>query len=176
MTMHQVQQIKQGDIQSFRAAYQEYHARLYRYVYKYSRSHYLAEETVQLTFIRLWEKRESLSDEYALSTQLYRMVKSTLIDLLRKEAVRATTAVPDILPETVPDSSHVTEQKQEVQQVMDAIETLPRIRKKVFKLSRLEGLSHKEIAAALSVSPKTVEAHITKAIRHLRESISFLLL
>lgn len=176
--MHQVQQIKQGDISSFREAYQEYHSRLYRYVYKYTRSHYLAEEAVQLTFIRLWEKRESLSEEYTLSAQLYRIVKSTVIDLLRKEAARAITPVPDTLPETIsiPDSSQATEQKHEVAQVMNAIETLPRIRKQVFKLSRLEGLSHKEIATELSVSPKTVETHITKAIRHLRESISFFFL
>jgi RNA polymerase sigma-70 factor (ECF subfamily) len=173
--MDYVQNIKEGKSSSFRQAYYEYHSRLYRYVYKYTRSHYLAEETVQLTFIKLWEKRESLSNEHPLSAQIFRIAKSVVIDLLRKESLRSTAAIPDTEPSFLYEYNHTTEQRNEIAHVLSAIETLPQVCRKVFKLSRFEGLSHKDIASELSVSPKTVEAHIAKAIRHLRNVISLFL-
>lgn len=170
--MDQLQKIKEGNSHSFRQAYQEYHSKLYRYVYKYTRSQYLAEETVQLSFIKLWEKRESLSAEHTLDAQIFRIAKSTLVDLLRKESLRLTNALPDTEPAHMYTYNQTTEQKNEMAHVLNAIEALPHICRKVFKLSRFEGLSHKDIATELSVSPKTVEAHISKALKHLRNAIS----
>jgi RNA polymerase sigma-70 factor (ECF subfamily) len=170
--MDQLQSIKEGNSNSFRQAYYEHHSRLYRYIYKYTRSHYLAEETVQLSFIKLWEKRDTLSGEHSLQAQLFRIGKSTVIDLLRKEAARTTSTIPEAEPSFLYEYNHAAEQKNEVSHVLSAIETLPAICRKVFKLSRFEGLSHKDIATELSVSPKTVEAHIAKALKHLRNAIS----
>ncbi|MBO9619274.1 MAG: RNA polymerase sigma factor, partial [Niabella sp.] len=94
-----LEKIKEGDEPSFYAFYNAYHARLYQYIFKYTRSEWLAEETVQLSFIKLWECRETLSAEYSLSTQLFRIAKCTLIDLLRKESVRKAIVLPH--PETI---------------------------------------------------------------------------
>lgn len=169
--MDQVKSIKEGNSNSFRRAYYEYHSRLYRYIYKYTRSHYLAEETVQLTFIKVWEKRETLSEQHDLSVQLFRTAKSIVIDLLRKEAVRASSITPETNPAYSYEYNQQAEHRSEMALVMNEIETLPYVCKKVFKLSRFEGLSHKDIASELSVSPKTVEAHIAKALRHLKNVI-----
>lgn len=173
--MDQLQNIKEGNSQSFREAYQEYHAKLYRYVYKYTRSEYLAEETVQLTFIKLWEKRAQLSVDHTLSAQIFRIAKSTLVDLLRKESLRLTNALPETEPAHMYTYNQSAEHKNEMAHVLNAVETLPHICRKVFKLSRFEGLSHKDIATELSVSPKTVEAHIAKALKHLRNAINLFL-
>lgn len=173
--MDQIQSIQKGNSESFRQAYYEYHSRLYRYVYKYTRSQFLAEETVQLTFIKLWEKRESLSTEYSLSSQIFRIAKSTVVDLLRKEAVRRQAVTPETNPSFVYELNQRAEHRNDMSHVMSAIETLPHVCRKVFKLSRFNGLSHKEIAAEMSVSSKTVEAHIAKAIKHLRNVITLFL-
>jgi RNA polymerase sigma-70 factor (ECF subfamily) len=66
--------------------------------------------------------------------------------------------------------------KDELSHVEALIEELSPVRKKVFKLSRFEELSHKEIAEQLSISPKTVENHIGRALLQLKEKMVVLLL
>ena len=166
--------IKSGDSASFLQAYHDYHSKLYQYILRYTQSEYLAEETVQITFIKLWEKRENLSEEHRLSTQLFRMAIYIVIDLLRKESVRTIgarkgKAYPDAAQVTIPVA-----EKDELERTLRNIEFLPPVRKDAFKLSRFGGLSHKEIASALHVSPKTVETHISKAIKQLKNALLLL--
>jgi RNA polymerase sigma-70 factor (ECF subfamily) len=152
--------------------YEEYHGRLYFFVLKYTQSPFLAEETVQLSFIKIWEKADRLTDQVELSIQIFRIAKSVMIDLLRKENVRhnliarLTDGKKDFQEEADFES------KQELVHVHKVIDQMAPVRKKVFTLSRLEGLSHLKIAEHLSISPKTVENHITKAIRQLRRTLT----
>ncbi|MBN9385492.1 MAG: sigma-70 family RNA polymerase sigma factor [Chitinophagaceae bacterium] len=165
--------IRTGDIVSFHTAYHLYHAKLYFYALKNTRSRYLAEETVQLTFIKLWENKHMLSPDIDLSIQIFRVAKSTMIDLLRKEIRRldhqaALAASTDGQSPERPDPAG----KDDLRHIYDTIEKMAPVRKKVFRLSRLEGLSHKEIAEQLSISPKTVENHIGRAIRQLKDVLT----
>jgi hypothetical protein len=82
-----IQQIQSGNSKSFEQVYHIYHTRLYYYVLKHTRSTYLSEEAVQLTFIKMWENRRQLSPHFDLSVQLFRIARSITIDLLRKEHV-----------------------------------------------------------------------------------------
>lgn len=169
-----VQDIKNGNIESFKMIYQQYHAKLYFYVLKCTHSVYLAEETVQLSFILLWERREKLSANFNISSQLFRIAKSVMTDLLRKQQVR-NKHTESMIRET-PDWHMETDisVKEELNRVYHSIEQLSPVRKNVFKLSRFEGLPHKEIARQLSISPKTVENHIVRAIRQLKDSLLLL--
>ena len=169
-----VRNIRNGHIETFQLVYRQYHTKLYFYVLKHTKSAYLAEETVQLTFIKLWEKRGGLSEDIGLSPQLFRIAKSMMFDLLRKEsstrdAIAAMTR--DSGNECLdPEALH----KADLQEVYKAIEKMSPVRKKVFKLSRFNGLTQKDIAEHLSISPKTVENHIGRAIRQLKDSIFLL--
>jgi RNA polymerase sigma-70 factor (family 1) len=166
-----VNELRRGSHEAYCDVYDDYHVKLYQYVLRYTGSSYLAEETVQLSFIKLWEKREGLSDDYPVSIQLFRIAKSTLIDLLRKEGLRKTQELQDtIVPETF---SERIIQKEELGQVLSAIEELPQQSRRVFELSRMEEMSHKEISHLLSISTKTIEGHITKAIKYIRSTIAF---
>ena len=80
-----VERIKHNDIESFKIAYDTFHKKLYFFILKYCGSSFLAEEVVQLTFIKLWENRSRLSSQHSLSSQIFRTGKSIFIDLLRKE-------------------------------------------------------------------------------------------
>lgn len=164
--------IKNGDVYCFQQAYNELHVRLYQYIFRYSSSHYLAQEVVQLTFIKLWEKRSDLSEEHTLDAQVFRIAKSLLIDLLRKENVRKVQPLPEAGMEVVWYNEMPVAEKDELEHILRAVEDLPPARKEVFKLSRFDGLSHKEISSRLALSTKTVETHISKAIKQLRKSIS----
>jgi RNA polymerase sigma-70 factor (family 1) len=174
-----VQQIQSGNIKSFEQVYQQYHARLYYFVLKHTRSAWLSEEAVQLTFIKMWENRRNLSTKYDLSVQLFRIARSITIDLLRKERtaghhieVNEVNADETMALSVETDIIH----KDELTHVEALIEELSPVRKKVFRLSRFEELSHKEIAEQLSISPKTVENHIGRAIMHLKNKMVILLI
>lgn len=164
--------IKEGNLRVYYKVFEEYHLKLYRYIYKHTQSSYYADEIVQLSFIKLWEKRAGLSEEYSISTQLFRIAKSILIDLLRKEKIRDTQELSDtfISGSTIQDEGIIG--KEDLSLVLAAIEELPPQSRQVFKLSRLHELSHKEISEQLSISPKTIEAHISKALKFLRKSLS----
>src|SRR5215467_2678208 len=100
--MTQVKLIKEGNRLVYSKVFEEYHLKLYQYIYRYTQSAWYAEETVQLTFVKLWEKRENLSEEHDISTQLFRIAKSTLIDLLRKESLRCTQELSDTFISATP--------------------------------------------------------------------------
>ncbi len=171
-----VQDIIDGNADRFKMVYQQYHAKLYFYILKCTHSAYIAEETVQLSFILLWEKREKLSVHFNISTQIFRIGKSVMTDLLRKQQVR-NRHTQLLMRET--DDWYMEPDlvvKEELKQVCDGIEQLSPVRRHVFKLSRFEGLPHKEIAKQLSISPKTVENHIVRAIRQLKSSLFSLFL
>jgi RNA polymerase sigma-70 factor (ECF subfamily) len=163
--------IKNGHIESFQVVYNQYHSKLYFYVLKHTQSPYLSEETVQLTFIKLWEKRSGLSEDIDISAQIFRIAKSMMYDLMRKES-RSRESIAELAKNTEylqidPDIL----QKESLRQVYDTIERMSPVRKMVFKLSRFNGLPHKKIAEKLSISPKTVENHIGRALRQLKDAM-----
>ena len=172
-----VLELQQRNAAVFKQVYETYHGRLYFFVLKHTQSSFLAEETVQLSFIKIWENALRLSAEVDLSVQLFRIAKCVMIDLLRKEQVRlhhfSQIALNKKNAHEIIDIDH----RQDLLRVHEAIDAMAPVRKTVFTLSRLDGHSHQEIAGHLSISPKTVENHITKAIRELRKTLtSFLFL
>lgn len=172
----QIAALKNDSLEEFRSVYAAYHSKLYHFILSRTQSEYLAQEVVQLTFIKLWEKRHGLSDDYGVDVQLFRIARTVLIDELRKERTRQRhNDLSGAGAEEAYDQMR-TEGKDELRHVFAAIENLPPMRKKVFKLSRINGLPYKDIAAILSLSPKTVENHISRAIKQLRSAIHILAL
>jgi RNA polymerase sigma-70 factor (family 1) len=169
--------IKEGCLATFKMVYYQYYPKLYAYLVSKTSSSYIAEEVVQLTFIKLWNNRLNISEHFGLDVQLFRIARTILIDQLRKDAVRNNyinqleKTIADDYTDRIADRDTLT-------QVNKAIEFLPPMRKMVFKLSRFNHLSNAEIAEMLSISCKTVENHINLAIKQLRKStiatISFL--
>lgn len=171
----QIAALKNDDLVEFRMIYTQYHSKLYHYIYNRTQSAYLSQEVVQLTFIKLWEKRKNLSDDYPLNIQLFRIAKTILIDELRKETVKQKYSDWAVINITEPYEDNQLANKEDLKMVFAEMENLPPVRKKVFKLSRIQGLSYKQIADVMSISPKTVENHISRAIKQLRNAIHVLL-
>ena len=168
--MNLVANIKRGDEFVFQQVFKEYHEKLYYYTFGKTRSEYLAEEVTQITFVKLWQSRERLDENLSVSIQLFRIAKTTLIDLLRKQdhlaaLVNGLRASGETSSNNVNSSLDYNETNRKLLQAMNQ---LPPIRKKVFEMSRLHGMPYQEIAQKLSISTKTVEKHISKAISQLR--------
>lgn len=173
--MLNIKELKDGDEFYFRQVFDQYHQKLYFFILYKTKSEYIAEEVAQMAFTKLWQCRQTLREEYTVSTQLFRIATTILIDFLRKHGNKdAVTARLDVLDvEKGVDSTNEKMSGVELQKrISEAVNDLPPVRKQVFEMSREQGMSYREIAETLSVSSKTVEAHIYKALKQIKKHIS----
>lgn len=176
--MRSIKELKDGDEFYFRQVFDLYHQKLYFFILYKTKSDYIAEEVVQMAFTKLWQCRQTLQEEYTISTQLYRIANTILIDFWRKyNNQNAVTARLDGLDiEKGVDSTTEKIRGAELQKsILEAVNDLPPVRKQVFEMSREQGMSYREIAETLSVSSKTVETHIYKALKQIKKHISMVI-
>ena len=82
--MPSIKELKDGDEFYFKKVFDQYHQKLYFFILYKAKSEYIAEEVVQMAFTKLWQCRQTLREEYTISTQLFRIATTILIDFLRK--------------------------------------------------------------------------------------------
>lgn len=169
--------LKDGDESVFADAFHQHYERVYLYVLKKTGSAYLAEETTQLSFVKLWQYRHSLREDIPFLTQLFRIARTTMIDLIRKQQTSSPLSVPlSVVPDPGSDDLWQKISAQELDTRLQlAVRNMPPVRKRVFELSRIEGKSNREIAALLSISVKAVEFHITQALKYLRRYLAIII-
>ncbi|MBS1662827.1 MAG: sigma-70 family RNA polymerase sigma factor [Bacteroidetes bacterium] len=170
--MNYVEEIKRGNKLAFEEVYYKYHERFYFYVLKKTASEDLAEETVQMAYMRIWEKRTQLSDDFPIEVQLARVARSIMIDTLRRKA--AERKALDVVKQTTDAAiaGDPAADRQLMERVTETIESLPPECRKIYILSREGGLTYSEIAERLSISPKTVENQVSKALKTLRKAVA----
>jgi len=169
-----VKELKDGNEFYFKQVFEQYHQKLYFFILNKTKSEYITEEVVQMAFTKLWQCRQTLQEEYTISTQLFRIATTVLIDYLRKynnkEAV--TGRLDGVNIEKGVDSTNEKMSGAELQKrISEAVNDLPPVRKQVFEMSREQGMSYREIAETLSVSSRTVETHIYKALKQIKKHI-----
>jgi RNA polymerase sigma-70 factor (family 1) len=170
--MNVVTAIKEDSHIAFKQVYEEFHERLFFYILSKTNSHYMAEEVVQSTFYKLWQYRKTLNEELPVAAQLFRIANTTFINLLYKAGTerRGLLEYKDRVPDAaVNDTEQRVAKNETEQQIQQAVYAMPPVRRKVFELSRYHGLSYSQIASELSISIKTVETHISKALQQLRQ-------
>jgi RNA polymerase sigma-70 factor (ECF subfamily) len=167
--------IKLGDEQAFELLFRKYHIRLCSFANKFLNDREEAQEIVQDVFAKIWEGRDDIDPENCLKSYLFKIAQNLSINKLRR--LKVESKYSEVLklvyieqPEfSVHESLIVMELEEHISQ---SIEKLPTECRRIFELSRVEGLKYKEIAAKLNISIKTVEAQMSKAIRSLRIGLS----
>ena len=179
-----ISSLKRGDPNGYKFLVASYHQKLCTYAFSLTNDFDLAEDIVQNVFMSIWKNRNKLKKEFVVRSYLYRSVYNEFVDQYRKKKTVLTLEKRyiDALTYIVEEEDNKSIDKL-MKLVKSEIENLPPKCKQTFLLSKQEGLSNIEIAEYLNVSIKSVEAHITKAIRILRkvigdkvEGILFLLL
>lgn len=168
-------EISAGNSKAFDYVFHEFYVSLCRFSFSFIKDQSKAEGVVQEVFIKLWEKRESLSEIDNLLPYMMSMVRNQSIDHIRKEKA-GLKAQQKIKPE---ESANTTEEQlsehELEEKLLQAIYKLPERCRLAFELSRFEGLSNNEIAAKMNISVKGVEALIGRSLKLLRsELIDFL--
>ena len=144
-----------------------------------------AEDVVQDVFVELWKRKDSMEIGDQIQAFLYRAVYTRSLNVLKHRNIESgyMAIVVEINQKRVefyqPDNNEVIrriEDRELKKEIYDAINELPDKCKEVFKLSYLHDMKNKEIADTLGISLRTVEAHMYKALKFLRERLSHLLL
>ncbi|WP_185816948.1 RNA polymerase sigma-70 factor [Hymenobacter metallilatus] len=173
-----VRGLRENDNLAFAELYERYWPRLLDAAYRRLHSREAAEEVVQDVFVSLWHKRHEVLIQqvpnYLLTAVKYRVIDALKLRMSREQYVERT------LPQRTAED-HSTEEAVAADDLSGALLhsllQLPEHTREVFRLSRLEHQSVPEIAEKLHISPKTVEYHLTRALKALRVSLrDFLLL
>lgn len=166
--------IRKGDVEEFESLFRSSYVSLVRYAKTMVRDYDSSEEIVQDLFFRLWRDRENLRVESSLNGYLYRAVHNRClhyIDHIRVvEKYEREMAVNSGGYAEIP--TDVINYSDLQAKIADILERLPERCGKIFCMSRFEGLKYSEIAEKLSVSVKTVEANMGKALKEFRKALA----
>ncbi|MDO5976336.1 RNA polymerase sigma-70 factor [Flavivirga jejuensis] len=159
----------------FDTLYEGYARKLFTICYSRIQHREDSEEIVHDIFRSIWERRNQIyNTDGSIEKYLIRATKLKTIDFFRKKHRQALHHVEDM--ELLSDVVNTTEDDYAVAELQTKVDTLveqlPKTCKTVYLLSREQGLSNKKIASQLVISVKTVESHMTKALRYLRENIT----
>lgn len=138
----------------------------------------LAKEAVHSGFIKLWENRETLSANLSVKAYLYTIVSNICLDILRHDKVKQKHekhVIESALSDYNKNDFDNTEFNELKNNIDKAVSELPEQMRTIFELSRYEGLKYSEIAAELSISIKTVETQMSRALVKLRSKLSWYL-
>jgi RNA polymerase sigma-70 factor (ECF subfamily) len=167
-------QIRNGNEIVFEQLFREYYPRLCGYALKYVWEKDQAEEIVQELFYSLWEKSSTLVITISVEAYLFRAVRNACYNYIKHLKIRDQHA--EFVKDSLHDCSESVDKIVELLELQDkidkAIEMMPQERKKIFTMSRVEGLKYRDIAKKLNISVKTVEAQMGKALEFLREKLS----
>jgi RNA polymerase sigma-70 factor, ECF subfamily len=164
----QIMQI--GDIKTFEMTFKQYYKPLVHYSHTILKDMDEAEDIVQQSFITIWQKQAELQIETSLKSYLYKSVYNASLNRVKQQKVRQSYA-NEVQAVSVYPTSELSHQKELEAKIEWALSQLPEQCAKVFKLSRYEQLKYQEIATELNISIKTVENHVGKALKLMRDML-----
>jgi RNA polymerase sigma-70 factor (family 1) len=166
-----LRRLAEGDQKALDSIYQQFWRPLYTSAYNLIKDKEVCEDIIQEIFLQLWLRRESLQIRASLNGYLLAATRYQVFHYIRKKPVRQYLFDDLEKRLAVPASDITLLQKDLHQQIDKIVGCLPEKCQQIYRLSREEYLSHKEIAEKLNISIKTVEGQLTIALRRLRLSL-----
>jgi RNA polymerase sigma-70 factor (ECF subfamily) len=164
--------LKKGDSHSLELLFRRLYPRLCAYANKFLNNMDESEEIVQEVFYRIWKNREQLDEKQSVNGYLFTAVKNTCFNTMEHQKVQdqyAALLQTVYKPSGVDFSAHESFVAEELEKDFQrALEHLPPECRKIFEMSRFEGLKYQEIAERLNISIKTVETQMVRALSKIR--------
>ena len=168
-----VKLLTEGDEVAFEKLYRLYGERLLAYLIKLLKSEDIACEVLQEVFIKVWHNRQHIDVKQSFRPYLFRIAENCAYDFFRKVA-RDKKLQEELIRNACKDYSPVEEDlltKEKSYLLQEAIDALPPKRREVFQLVKIEQRSYEEVSHMLHVSVSTVNDHIVKATKSIRENL-----
>jgi RNA polymerase sigma-70 factor (family 1) len=170
-----IQQLIAGDEAAFDFIYQAYSTKVYRLAFRFLKDNEQSQEIVQECFINLWTSREKLNPEGNIWLYLYVIAKRLSLNAVRQ--ICQSRVLTESLIDRISTVGNNTEEDILVHDLEhyaeQIINKLPKQQQLIFRLSRVEHLTHKEIADQLHISPNTVKNHMVEALKTLKSHLQY---
>lgn len=164
-------QLKKGKELAYNFLMDNYYKPLCAYAYSLTNDVYLSEDIVQNVLLKIWTKRKNINPELSIKSYLYKSVYNEFIDLNRKQ--KKVTILQKVhienLIEIVEDNPKDLEKFIKI--LNKEIDKLPQKCRRIFLMNKREGLTYTEISEFLNISIKTVEGHMTRAMKFLSTNL-----
>ena len=163
--------LKGGDRKAFDYLYHSYNKRIYTNLRKLLHSDEIAEELLQEVFYKLWLKRDLLDEQQSFSAYVFRIAANLAYDHFRKAALDQKLQAHLIASgsELYDHIESLISYKESSEHLQKAIASLPPQRQKIFRLCKIEGKTYDEVSALLGISTSTINDHIVKATRMVKD-------
>jgi len=171
-----IEQLRDGNHAAFELVYRLYQADVKRFLLSLAKDNELAEDVMQEAFIYLWEKKEQIDPSKNIANYLFHVVRNMLISRLRKNQV-ANRYLRDLTFDDVlyaADASMIAEETAILVNIV--VSQMPKQRRKIYEMSRYEGLTNKEIADKLGVDTRNVRTQLHYATKEIKDVIGMFLL
>jgi RNA polymerase sigma-70 factor (ECF subfamily) len=168
-----MQEIKADNMFAFDVLYKKYSKRLYKFAYSILKSSEESENIVQDVFLNLWEHRNNVEKNSSIKYYVFTIAYNSAISILRKKAsesqfIEYLKSLQDLNQEPVNIEIEYNELTDKLNNI---INHLPERQKEVYLLHKSEGLKYQEIADRLNISVNTVENHMSRALKAIREKL-----
>lgn len=164
--------LKAGIVSSFDTLFGMYSLKIYYFAFSVLKSKEDAEDVVQHTFFKVWEKRGNIDSNLAFKSFLFTIAYHISIDILRAR-LKEKGYRENILMQA--SSKYNLQDRLEFGDLLDRVakiaEDLPPRKREIFLLSRVHNLSHSEIAEKLNISVKTVENGIGYSLKYIKSRL-----
>lgn len=166
--------IQGGDIREFEDLFHRYYEPLCRFAFRIVNDMEMAEDIVQDFFYNLWKNHATLSFKLSFKAYLYHSIRNNALHYLEHLEIRknyAETVIAESAAQMAGDDSPELGVKELSRIVDETLMQLPERCSLIFRMNRFQGMKYREIAESLSISVKTVEAEMGKALRFFREAL-----
>lgn len=168
-----IQLMGKNDGKAFEDFFNLLYPRFYRYAFLYLKSDVLCEEAVSDVFIKIWNIRHKLDKIEQLEFYLFRAVKNQALTFLKRNAQRSFELKDylqsDLVDYNEPENLMIASEL--AGKIEHIVANLPNKCETIFRMVREDGLSYKQVAVLLDISPKTVENQMNIALKRLRKEV-----
>ena len=161
----------EGDEEAFVALYHKYHHKIYATALKMTQSDDIAQDVTQNVFLKIWDTRATLNPEKNFAAYISVICRNAIFDIFKRATLEET------IKKELQQFSEIQEPDQDdddfyetYKTLLDkAIAELPHQRRAIFELCKLQKKTYDEVARSMNISRSTVQDHIVKANKFIRE-------
>lgn len=168
-----LQRLGRGDNDAFSALYTLYSGKCAGFIKALIHDGEVAGDLTQDIFVKIWVRRKYVSKVSSFESYLLKMAKNAVLDFSKRKGVsrRFQEEAAVLSKELTGEDGDYVEHSEFIENLNRAVSELPPQRRRVFVMSRFQGLSNPQIADLTGLSIRTVETHITHALKHLRKAL-----
>lgn len=160
--------IKNGNMPAYKQLFLKYYVPIRRFLTVILNDFETAQDVAQDIFLKVWLNRDGLDLNKSIKSLVYTMARNTAVNHLRQKSGKLAGDIEDYVV-TSSETTEKVEADSLQSYILLRIMKMPQKRRRIFMMSRYDGMKNKEIAARLGLSVRTVEKHIELALKDLRQ-------